>query len=677
MRGYKVQMAESQPRAGVPVSQVSGDDAALSPRSQEYDPIRAVPDQPPAPSEDPVDKEEEEPPKQDDPLFNARSCTDWYCSLIFLLFFLMLWCLSGWSFQEGFPGRLTRGWDYEGHVCGYGGLEDREYTFFPFPNEALEITLCLPGCPQIGTYESLCLYNSTDGTELMDKGCLDSYASKPFFNKYCLPADPGLRAPVLDRLYDKDYVLTRVAGDLFRAWDLCAVIAVIVGGCWVAYFIFFCIGGVMPNLILFLLNICALLLYFIVLPFMIDEESQRVDGKICDHFLRVEMGGDDCDEGDIADGYSYLAYVIGAVFFVLFLILPCLALRVKRGAQALSASAAVHGHSFTLCFCVFLALFVGAGFYAYFITLIVYQVSTGDHETKDVNAVFPASEVERWEFYNGPRVLVIFDVAMILWHFSFFAHLVEYITGSAAAHWFIHNGPKGQFPLHRAIVQVFRYHLGTVFLASVLIPFSRLPRILLSGFRSIVRYISKQPKAEFVSYDPCFKYMTSDALAYTAHTGLNFFDSARQACTLISRHEHRQARQRLNDAETIIWLYQLALILLGPVLMAFWVEHKDITFQGYNMKDVTSALAMMFYMMFFSWYLAQVFSCFVRGLVHGAMIGYLLHEEDRDPNKPPHDPNFDRFMQDQPKEADKPEEEAVPEAPVSGPNQEEAKPLNS
>jgi len=673
-------MAQSKPSTGVPIAPVSGDDVVLSPRSQDYDAVPQPSDRPLQAYSDPPKKsaDEDEEPKQEDPLFNTRVCTDWYCSLLFLVVFLALWCLSGWSFQEGFPGRLTRGWDYEGNVCGYGGLEDREYTFFAFPLGALDLTLCIPGCPQIGTYESVCLYNSTDGEVRKDLGCVDSYASKPFFNKYCLPADPALRAPVLDRLYDKDYVMTRVAGDLFRAWDLCAVIGIIVGGCWVVYFILFCIGGAVPNYILFMLNVCALILYFIVLPFMIDEESMRVDGKVCDPFLRVNMG-EDCDEGDIADGYSYLAYVVGAIFFVLFLVIPCLGLRLKRGVRALAAGGQVNGHSLPLGCCIFLALLVGIGFYAYFITLVVYQVSTGEHRTKDVQEVFPVTEVERWEFSNGPRVLVIFDVFMVMWHFSFFAHVVEYIAGSAAAHWFIHSDRKRMFPLHKALYQLFRYHLGTVLLASALVPFGRFPRLLFSGTRSLVRYISKRAKAQCACYDPCFKYLTSDALAYTAHTGRNFFESAKQACALISRHEHRQARQRLNDAEALIWMYQLAIMLLGPVLMAFWVEHKDITFQGYNMKDVTSALAMMFYLLFFSWYLAQVFGGFVRGLLHGAMLGYLLHEEDRDPNKAPHEPNFDQFMQDLPKEKDeKPEEEEVkPGSPVFSTGQPEAKPLNS
>jgi hypothetical protein len=144
--------------------------------------------------------------------------------------------------------------------------------------------------------------------------------------------------------------------------------------------------------------------------------------------------GEDCDEGDIADGYSYLAYVEGSIFFVLFLVIPCLGLRLKRECGYVSWRSS-DGHSLPLCFCIFLALLVG--FYAYFITLIVYQVSTGEHVTKEVNAVFSAEEVSRWEFSNGLRVLVILDVFMIMRHFSFFPHIVECVSGSAVAHWFI------------------------------------------------------------------------------------------------------------------------------------------------------------------------------------------------------------------------------------------------
>jgi hypothetical protein len=150
----------------------------------------------------------------EDELFKPRACTDWYCSLIFLFFFLLLWCLSGWSFQIGYPSRLTRGWDMYGQVCGYNapGLE---YTYFPFPTQSMDVALCLSGCPVHDALESVCLYTDTRDP-LSSYGCLDGYASKPFYNNYCLPAEYTKREAVTSYLYSMSRVLTRVVGDLDR-----------------------------------------------------------------------------------------------------------------------------------------------------------------------------------------------------------------------------------------------------------------------------------------------------------------------------------------------------------------------------------------------------------------------------------------------------------------------------
>jgi hypothetical protein len=104
----------------------------------------------------------------------------------------------------------------------------------------------------------------------------------------------------------------------------------------------------------------------------------------------------------------------------------------------------------------------------------------------------------------------------------------------------------------------------------------------------------------------------------------------------------------------------MAIMLLGPVI--FWVEHKDITFQGYNMKDVTSAGTSR---------KSSAASC----EDYGAMLSYLLHEEDKDPNKPPNEPNFDQFMQNLPKEEALDETEKKPSSPVFSTGQPEE--LNS
>ena len=142
-------------------------------------------------------------------------CTDWPCLLSFLFLNVCLWTLSGWVYREGDLYRLERGWDYKGDFCGQGNLHDRTYTFFPLPGQSIDITLCLPGCPGSSATESICLYDDF-AMDIQSQGCFNAYPSKPFFNNYCLPSDHVQRSKVLERLYSKDQVMTRVVGDLAR-----------------------------------------------------------------------------------------------------------------------------------------------------------------------------------------------------------------------------------------------------------------------------------------------------------------------------------------------------------------------------------------------------------------------------------------------------------------------------
>jgi hypothetical protein len=146
----------------------------------------------------------------------SRKCTDVWCCAVHVFCLLCLWCLSGWAFEGGFPGKLTHGGDVYGKVCGYGDFTDKEYTYFLDPLSEIEAAICMSGCPSIPSAGSICLYGSTGLPYSPSTGCLDAYPSKPFFNKYCLPADRHLRAPVLTYLYSRDKVMTRVVGDLAR-----------------------------------------------------------------------------------------------------------------------------------------------------------------------------------------------------------------------------------------------------------------------------------------------------------------------------------------------------------------------------------------------------------------------------------------------------------------------------
>lgn len=146
---------------------------------------------------------------------NDRHVTDVYCLLLFVICNVCLWTLSGWSYQEGNPQRLVHGWDLHGDLCGVGELRDFPFTYFPFPTEEIDVSWCLAGCPVVKAQQSLCPY---DENQLPTKryGCYDAYPSRPFYNNYCLPAAASQRTAVLQWLYDRDQVMTRVVGDIAR-----------------------------------------------------------------------------------------------------------------------------------------------------------------------------------------------------------------------------------------------------------------------------------------------------------------------------------------------------------------------------------------------------------------------------------------------------------------------------
>ena len=143
------------------------------------------------------------------------TCRDWPCLAIFIFLCTCMWTLAGWSYYNGYPPRLQRGWDIYGNTCDYGNTKDRGYTFFPIPLESMEVAVCLQGCPVTNSPEALCLYDQTM-QEMDDFGCFDAYMSKPFYNKYCLPSDYHQRRKVLDWLLSPDQVMSRVVGDMAR-----------------------------------------------------------------------------------------------------------------------------------------------------------------------------------------------------------------------------------------------------------------------------------------------------------------------------------------------------------------------------------------------------------------------------------------------------------------------------
>ena len=384
----------------------------------------------------------------------------------------------------------------------------------------------------------------------------------------------------------------------------------------------------------FLLAFLVMLFLFAVLCYYLHEENWRVNGQICQPFGPVRM--DQCDEGDTVHGYRDLAWTVASIGFCCGLACLCILPRLMKGQQILKQSSkALTFHPLPwVCPCA--GLILGTAFYAYFITLIIFSTSVGHHFDNENDQV-PQGSLYTWEFDSATRVLVFFDIGMILWWFSFIAHSVEFVIASTTGEWFFSKKPKDMMAhTRRAVHTLFRYHSGSILLASVLIPTGRFLRNLFGALKFAVRHCCKGCmgcsiilfKPCLASYEHWFKYMTSDCIAYMAMMGDPFLKSAKSGYFLVKRNDPRfKTQQLLNSGNMVVWLFQLVIMLTGVVFCAFWIQDDEETFKDLSSYKITSVTAMAIYELFITWFLAQLYGAFVRGSMHISIIGYLIDFE--------------------------------------------------
>ena len=362
------------------------------------------------------------------------------------------------------------------------------------------------------------------------------------------------------------------------------------------------------------------------LCFLIYEESWRVEGKICDDIGSVEM--EECEE--TAEGYRDLCWVLVAIFSLVAVVMMCLIPGVPGGLKHLEATSSIRRWQPSLHICPVLSLILIISFYSYFLTLLLFQVSSGDHETRSV-PVLPQQEVRHWSYHPAERILVFFTVGMSLWWFSFLAHFIEYITASMTIKGFFDPNEDQFEQLRSTLRDTGKYHMGTILVDAVVIPLGRLPRNIAVGIKSILMLgLSEESgivKCCLCGYTAVFQYMTSTTLALQAYDRTSFLQSAKHARNLLSRHSKKNPERSLNQADRLIWLTQLVVTLIGPVFVAYWIQHEPDTFRDGRTAEITSVTAMAVYSLVLTWALAQLYGCFVRGVVYGCTVAYLLKEE--------------------------------------------------
>jgi len=411
---------------------------------------------------------------------------------------------------------------------------------------------------------------------------------------------------------------------------LLAVAGCITGVVGFVYFLAFRVGvrGVIMGL--YAVSVPVVLFLMAVLCFLIYEEYWRVDGKVCSSFGPVDMV--DCDEGDTARGYRDLCWVVISLIACTTLGLILISPKAFPASTIFQRLSVLYRFDIQLHAFLLAMVVIGVVVYTYFITLMIYQVSCGESSWED-SSYIPPGKVNSWSFHEAERVLVFFTVGMVLWSFSLLIHTTEYVTAVASKVWATTR--PAPFRITKALYPLFRYHLGSVLLAAVIIPVGRLPRNLMVGLRKVWKKAPVGP----------LDYMTSDALCYQAIRGGGSFFRACKRSKELAENSMSQ-RDTLNAGNSLIWLFQLVVLLVAPVYVMYWIQHKSVTYRGKFTQEISSVLAMGIYALVLTWFLAGLLGSVLRGLLHGSAIMNCL----ADPSKPPQ--NFFDALEDFTKKAE-------------------------
>lgn len=192
--------------------------------------------------------------------------------------------------------------------------------------------------------------------------------------------------------------MTRVVGDLFRAWDLFAI-----GGAISLGVMIFGLLAARCKLLTGLTSACfgfIAILLFAALVYVVYLDGDRVDERTCDDFGAVEM--DDCDSDDTT--FEVLAYVLAVVVFLVAVALLCIISVGKRVRSILQVAIEPLSSFGSLLLVLVVIVLLGAAVLFWMFVTFVWGSSIADIDEVDEDLV-PGGEVKTLDFEVYARVL--------------------------------------------------------------------------------------------------------------------------------------------------------------------------------------------------------------------------------------------------------------------------------
>lgn len=145
-------------------------------------------------------------------------------------------------------------------------------------------------------------------------------------------------------------------------------------------------------------------------------------------------------------------------------------------------------------------------------------MSLGEVDRIEYEGDIPGDHVKVLHYHELTRWMLLFTIPVCLWWLSAVASAGEYIVSSASAVWFFSKEKRVlESPVWKGVQNMFKYHLGSVLLGSIVVPLFRAPKAIMGWiFGKLGRdnCCSSVCCGCFRVYDGFMRYLSDDAYAF-------------------------------------------------------------------------------------------------------------------------------------------------------------------
>ena len=460
-----------------------------------------------------------------------RRCTDICFGFLFLFFLFAMVMVGSYGYSKGDPTLILYPFDSSGNQCGNSdySTENYPYIYFSNPDDQERYNVCVEECPTENSQSIACFANTwvhscEDGnvtyTDLANETHeVPVLKTVNFLQRLCLPVDDSKSGLILEKI--KSAKFTTFGADFVRGWEVVLITVGIAVGISLVF--------------LFILR------YFVSLALWVSLVLVITAFGVVGYFLQSMALNQ--YSGDGHEGTRITLWALAVLFYalaLLFLVLTiCAKERIDLAVAIMKSAVMFIGDVWKSLLVPITILIISIGVTSLWLVALIYIYSSGTPKECTKCPTFGAVE---WD--KTLEGLFWFELAGIFWVNAFKIAATQFIIAYAVGAWyFTHKSEEGVVsPVWRGVETLFKYHLGSISLGSLIIGITLIFKFFMKLVVSAVRRGSHNPITKVLclcciccigAVERLISFLDEGVYIRIALTGDTFCKSAKDSFKLI------------------------------------------------------------------------------------------------------------------------------------------------